>query len=88
MAKRTPASAVLTVRITPDMDRRLAREARRRRRTRSELVRTILEAACAGAPEPDPAAEARRQSVLASARASEHDALAFIASAADLEGWE
>jgi hypothetical protein len=58
------------------------------RRTRSETARTLLEAALAGVHEEDRAAEARRQSRLASARASDKDALAFIVSTADLRGWE
>jgi len=39
-------------------------------------------------PDDDPAAEARRQSRLASRRASEKDALQFLGDAADLRGWE
>jgi hypothetical protein len=35
----------------------------------------------------DPAADARRQSLLASRRTSEHEALEFIAATADLKGW-
>jgi hypothetical protein len=88
MKKPPGPSRVLTIRVPATLDRQLAREARRLRRTRSETARTLLEAALAGAPEEDPAAEARRQSRLASARASDKDALAFIVSTADLRGWE
>ena len=82
-------STVLTLRVTPDLGRRLARAARSSRRTRSETARAILEGALAsGAPVEDPAVEARRQSQLASSRVSEHDVLKFIATAADLRGWK
>ena len=88
MSRRTSgASTVLTIRVTPELSRRLARAARTSRRTRSETARTILETALAGAAVEDPAAEARRQSLFASARASEDDALDFITAAADLRGW-
>jgi hypothetical protein len=71
-----------------EIDRRLAREARRQRRTRSELARTILEAGLLDRPAADPRAEAHRQSALASAHASEREALKFLADFADLQGWE
>jgi predicted transcriptional regulator len=86
--KPANASAILTIRVTPDLDRRLAREARRRRRTRSETARVILQMALDGTHVDDPAAEARRQSILASTRPSEHEALEFIAAAAHLKGWK
>jgi hypothetical protein len=70
------------------MERRLSREARRQRRTRSEMARAILEAALSGQPLPDPHEEARRQSVLASASAATDTAHQFIADAADLRGWK
>jgi predicted transcriptional regulator len=82
------ASTVLTIRVPAALDRRLAREARKLRRTRSETARALLESALADAPDDDPAAEARRQSRLASRRASEKEALVFLADAADLRGWE
>ena len=81
------ATTVLTIRVPADLDRRLSREARRSRRTRSETARAILETALTGEVE-DPATEARRQSLLASRRASERDALAFITSVADLREWK
>lgn len=81
-------STVLTIRVPRSLDHRLAREARKRRRTRSETARALLESALAGAPDEDPAEEARRQSRLASRQASEKESLAFIADAADLRGWE
>ena len=81
-------STVLTIRVPRALDHRLAREARKRRRTRSETARALLESALAGAPDEDPAEEARRQSRLASRQASEREALTFIADAADLRGWE
>ena len=83
----TGGSTVLTIRVPRALDRKLVREARRLRRTRSEAARALLESALAGVADEDPAAEARRQSRLASRRASEKDMLQFIAAAADLRGW-
>jgi len=84
-------STVLTIRVPKDIDRRLTREARRRRRTRSDVARMILIAGLgehAGHAVDDPKAEARRQSLAASASASEADVLGFISAAADLRGWK
>jgi hypothetical protein len=82
-------STVLTVRMGADLDRSLAREARRRRKTKSELVREILAAELGGDRDRlGRETEARRQSLLVSRRASEREALDFIAGAADTEGWK
>lgn len=81
-------SAVLTIRVTPSLSRRLDREARRQRLTRSEAARAILEHALEGRPGGDPADEARRQSELAARSASEVEALEFIAALADTRGWK
>lgn len=82
-------SSVVTIRVPVDLDRRIAREARRLRRTKSAVVRDALLSAFGGsAPGDDPAREARRQSLLVSGRASETDALLFIDAVADDEGWE
>ena len=86
MARPKTNSTVLTIRVSTALDRQLAREARRCRKTRSQVARAILEAGL-GSGEPDAAAEARRQSLLVSRRRSEHDALKFIVGAADLRGW-
>jgi Protein of unknown function (DUF3018)/Ribbon-helix-helix protein, copG family len=81
-------SAVLTLRVSQELDRRIAREARRRRRTKSAVLREVLESAFVGnSPAEDPATEARRQSLLVSGRASEKDALRFIEGVADVRGW-
>ena len=88
MAKRGGASEVLTIRVPADLGNRLSREARRRKRTRSELARTLLAAALEGAPINDPHEEARRQSRLAGAQAEEGEVLRLIADIADLKGWE
>ena len=86
---RTPVpTSVLTIRVPRDLDRRLSREARRRRVTRSAVAREILESSLAASTLVDPAAEARRQSLLARTRASEREALQFVVDAADLKGWE
>lgn len=87
MAGRERATQVLSVRVTADLGRRLAREARRTRRTRGETARALLEQALAGRPVDDPAAEARRQSMRASRVADDRAVLDFIAAAADLSGW-
>jgi hypothetical protein len=87
MAGRAKVTHVLSVRVTADLSRRLAREARRTRRTRGETARVLLDRALAGRPVDDPAAEARRQSLRASRRADDRTALDFIAAAADLTGW-
>jgi hypothetical protein len=86
MVARPTSSAVVTLRVSREFDRAITREARRRRRTRSALLREILERALAGGAEADPAAEARRQSFLVSRRASEREALEFVESAADRSG--
>lgn len=88
MPRKPPTtSAVLTIRVPPDLDRRLGREARRRRRTRSEVAREILQSALEGPPAEDPTLEASRQSRLASERPSDQEAMEFIAAAADLNEW-
>jgi predicted transcriptional regulator len=88
MSKFEPQSSVLTIRVSRDLDRRLASEARRRRTTRSAVAREILESNYGGSAPQDPLAEARRQSLLARDRASERDALQFAIDTADLKGWE
>jgi len=88
MAKAAGPSTVLTIRVPRDVERRLAREARRQRRTRSEVARLILEASLLSARAPDPAVEARRQSKLAAAQAEEIEVLRFITDLADVKGWK
>jgi len=87
MPRSRTASAVLTIRVPALLERHLAREARRRRQTRSEVARAILQERFGGSDQPDAAEEARRQSVLVSRRRSDREALAFALSAADLRGW-
>ncbi|PYQ55056.1 MAG: hypothetical protein DMF53_28625 [Acidobacteria bacterium] len=80
-AEKTPA--VLTIRMDANLTRSLAREARRRRKTKSEVAREIL-AAGLGMEQVDLVAqEARRQSLLVGRRRSEREALEFIEQAAD-----
>jgi len=86
MGRPKIGSAVLTLRVPAALDRQLAREARRRRQTRSQVARTILEAGLSPG-EPDLAAEARRQSLLVSRRRSEKQAIEFVLRAADAKGW-
>jgi hypothetical protein len=86
---KTAGSTVVTLRVPAELDRRIQREARRRRRAKSAVVRDVLQAAFGGGPAPaDPALEARRQSLLVSGRASERETLEFIEAAADAEGWK
>ena len=89
MAKTSRSSDVLTIRVPVDLGRRLAREAQRRRRTRSEIAREMLESAFEGrTAEEDRRVEARRQSLLVRDRESERDTLEWILDAADFRGWE
>lgn len=82
-------SAVLTLRVPRDLERRIERAAQRRRRTKSAVLREALEGAFGGVgPPADPAREARRQSLLVSGRASEQEALEFIQKSADDQGWQ
>jgi len=55
--------------------------------TRSEAARAILEEAL-NKPDEDPAAAARRQSILASRRDADADTLAFLETVADDRGWQ
>lgn len=83
------SSTVLTLRVPTALDRRIESAARRSRRTKSAVLREVLQGAFGEGPPPeDPAREARRQSLLVSGRASEHEALAFVAEAADDRGWK
>lgn len=88
MSRSRETSEVVTLRVSASLKRSIERAARRRRRTKSEVVREILERSLrSGESVSDPAQEARRQSLLVSTRASEKDALAFIERAGDRRGW-
>ena len=81
-------TTVLTLRVPPDLDRRITHHARRTKRSKSAVLREALQHAFGGGqPLDDPAREARRQSLLVSGRASDRDALAFVEHAADHRGW-
>ena len=85
---RPGGSTVLTLRVPSELDLRVAQVARRRRRSKSAVLREALEQAFGSvAPPEDPAREARRRSLLVSGRASEREALAFLERAADVKGW-
>jgi hypothetical protein len=88
MPRNEGGSAVLTIRVTPSLNRRLDREAQRQRLTRSETARAILENALIGRSDDDLPEEARRQSELAAKHASEAETLKFIAAVADTRGWK
>jgi predicted transcriptional regulator len=88
MSSARRASAVVTLRVPAALGRSIDREARRRRRTKSAVVREILEDALrAGTRLEDSTHEARRQSLLASGRTSEREALQFVERVADRQGW-
>lgn len=80
-------SDVLTIRVPRDVSRKLAREARKRRQSRSAVARTLLIEALEGAPSHHPDTEARRQSLLVREHESEYETLRFIGDAAELKGW-
>ena len=81
-------TTVLTLRVPADLDRRISREARRARKTKSALLRdALLQVFADGPPPDDPAREARRQSLLVSRRGSERETIDFIEHAADTRGW-
>jgi len=86
MARPKTDSTVLTVRVPVALEKRLAREARRRRQTRSEIARNILEAGL-GPTGSELEVEARRQSLLASRRRSDREMLRFMTAIADTTGW-
>jgi hypothetical protein len=88
MARPKTDSAVLTLRIPTKVHRYLTREARRRRLTRSDIARGILQEHVEGSKELDFLAEARRQSLLVSKRSSERDTLAFLDAIADRRQWK
>jgi hypothetical protein len=72
-----------------NLTRSLAREARRRRKTKSEVAREILAAGLGGeGGVVDLAQAARRQSLLVSRRRSEKETLEFIEQIADTRGWK
>ena len=79
---------MLTLRVPAQLHRYLAREARRRRQTRSEVARAILLERFSEVDVVDAAKEARRQSLLVSRRRSERETLRFTTGVADLHGWK
>ena len=86
---RKSSSTVVTLRVPADLERRIEREARRRRRTRSVVLREALVNAFGDAPPADdPAREARRQSLLVSGRTSERETLDLVDASADERGWK
>lgn len=79
---------MVTLRLPEALHRKIASEARRRRRTKSALLRDALsEAFGTSGPAEDPLREARRQSLLVSGRVSEREAIEFAEAAADDRGW-
>lgn len=81
-------STVVTLRVPVDLERRIAREAKRLRCSKSDVVRDALHVAFGGTDRAtDAASEARRQSLLVSDRPSEAEALEFVEANADTRGW-
>jgi hypothetical protein len=85
MSNQDPFTDVISFRVPREISRRLDREARRQRRTRSAVARAILAEGLGRQPD-ETLAEARRQSRLVRRRASEREAIRFIADFADLRG--
>jgi predicted transcriptional regulator len=88
MTTRGAGSDVLTIRIPREISQRLAREARRRRQSRSAVARDLLAESLGDDAERDLQSEARRQSLLVRGRKSEKDALRIVSDFADLRGWK
>jgi hypothetical protein len=89
MARPKTDSEVLTLRVPASVHRYLTREARRRRQTRSDVARSILQERVDGSAEADFRAEARRQSLLVSRQhRTERDTLAFLDAVSDRRGWK
>lgn len=88
MSRPKTDSAVLTLRVPAKVHRYLTREARRRRQTRSDIARSILQERVDGSSTPDLLLEARRQSLLVSKRRSERETLAFLDAVVDRRGWK
>jgi hypothetical protein len=85
---RDTSSIAPTFRVPRALARRIEEEARRRRFTKSAVLRELIAGAFAAAEAREyPAAEARLQSLLVSGRASEKTTLRFIEGAADVQGW-
>jgi len=81
-------SEVLTIRVPRELGQRLAREARRQRRSRSAVARDLLAGSLGEGMERDLQSEARRQSLLVRDRKSETDTLKIVSDLADLRGWK
>jgi predicted transcriptional regulator len=88
MPRTSDHSSILTIRVPRALAQKLAREARRQRRTRSAVARDLIVASLDTRAEGDLAAEARRQSLRARQHRAEPKALQLIAEVADLRGWE
>lgn len=89
MRRTLSADSILSLRLPRSLDSSLERAARRKRTSKSALVRELLVAGLAtGEKGDDLAEEARRQSLRASRHRSERETLEFVAAVADRRGWE
>ena len=79
-------SEVVTFRLSAELYRRLVKEARSRRMSKTDILRSVLSAHLQ-APVEDRAAEARRQSMLAAAVDRDGGLAAFMDAAHDDRGW-
>ena len=86
MAKQ-PAPLILSVRLPAVSNAWLERTARKRQRSKSDLVRDLIEAERQKSSF-DMESEARRQSLLVSRRPSERESLEFVAGVADQAAWK
>ena len=82
----SPATEVVTFRLSAELYRRLVKEARSRRMSKTDILRSVLSAHLQ-APAEDRAAEARRQSMLAAAVDRDGGLAAFMDAAHDDRGW-
>jgi len=81
-------TTVLTLRVPADLDRRISREARRARKTKSALLRDALIQAFADGPPPDdPRARGPPPVPPRQPPGSEREAIDFVEHAADTRGW-
>lgn len=83
---RPPPSEVVTFRLSAELYRRLVREARSRRVSKTDILRALLRAHLQ-TPVEDRVAEARQQSMLAATVDRDEGFVTFAEAAHDDRGW-
>jgi len=81
-----PATTTTSIRLPRDLSRALARKARSSRRGKSWVIKEALELYLLGSSQDEVRAEAKRQSILASAR-TPTDA-AWAEAGGEVDGWK